>query len=417
MREYDLLGEGFYANPYPTLADMRREDPCWFDPRLNAFITTRYQDVNRVLHDHDDFSSQRVAQFVNGAPPHLQKKVDAYVGELSRWLLFVDPPHHTTLRARLLQAFGPRFLPLVAEAAEAATTRALQQMETNATADVINDFAYPVPTRVLAQVLGISDADIERFKAWTTDVFTLMGSGVADEAAVEAGYRGVTDLREYVLALMQQKRESPAEDVVSALANPADGESGDSVPDDDIVGLFMAMIVAGHETTTGLIGNAIRAILSDPGCRKWVLGRSDFPESAAEELLRYDGPVFSVVRRARHDVVVAGQFVGEGAFIINILNAGNRDPRKFSDPDRLDFERLQPVHLGLGTGIHGCIGAPMARSVIRVAVSRFVHHFPNATVADGCTWQRNLSVRGMLALPVILNAAHFPVEGAGTLHG
>lgn len=417
MREYDLLGEGFYANPYPTLADMRREDPCWFDPRLNAFITTRYQDVNRVLHDHDDFSSQRVAQFVNGAPPHLQKKVDAYVGELSRWLLFVDPPHHTTLRARLLQAFGPRFLPLVAEAAEAATTRALQQMETNATADVINDFAYPVPTRVLAQVLGISDADIERFKAWTTDVFTLMGSGVADEAAVEAGYRGVTDLREYVLALMQQKRESPAEDVVSALANPADGESGDSVPDDDIVGLFMAMIVAGHETTTGLIGNAIRAILSDPGCRKWVLGRSDFPEAAAEELLRYDGPVFSVVRRARHDVVVAGQFVGEGAFIINILNAGNRDPRKFSDPDRLDFERLQPAHLGLGTGIHGCIGAPMARSVIRVAVSRFVHRFPNATVADGCTWQRNLSVRGMLALPVILNGAHFPVEGAGTLHG
>ena len=190
MGEYDLLGEAFYADPYPTLAEMRREDPCWFDPRLNAFITTRYHDVRRVLYDHDDFSSARAAVFVNGAPPHLRGKVDVYVGELSRWLLFVDPPHHTVLRARLLQSLGPRFLDLVTEAAEQAVTEALHKIQARPTADVISDFAYPVPTRVLARVLGISDADIERFKAWTTDIFTLIGAGVADEAAVEAGYRG-----------------------------------------------------------------------------------------------------------------------------------------------------------------------------------------------------------------------------------
>jgi len=103
--EYDLLGEAFYADPYPTLAAMRREDPCWFDPRLRAFIITRYNDVHRVLHGHEDFSSQRVAQFVNGAPPHLQSKVEVYVDELSRWLLFVDPPQHTLVRGHLLQSF------------------------------------------------------------------------------------------------------------------------------------------------------------------------------------------------------------------------------------------------------------------------------------------------------------------------
>ena len=417
MREYDLLGEGFYIDPYPTLAEMRREDPCWFDPRLKAFITTRYQDIRRVLYDHDDFSSQRVAQFVNGAPPYLQDKVDTYVGELSRWLLFLDPPHHAVLRARLLQSFGSRFLDLVGEAAEQAATDALDKIEACPAADVISDFAYPVPTRVLARVLGISNADIERFKAWTTDVFTLIGAGVADEAAVETGYRGVTELREYVLALLQHKREAPADDVLTALANPANDEPGEIVPDDDIVGLFMAMIIAGHETMTGLIGNALHAILSDSRCRNWILDKPNLPEAAVDELIRYDGPVLSIMRRAKRDVVIAGQVVGEGSYVFNVLNAGNRDPRKFRDPDRLDFSRPQPDHVGLGTGIHQCLGAPMARRVIREAVPRFVHRFPNAAVVDGCVWQRNISIRGMLALPVILGGSQATMEGASTSYG
>jgi cytochrome P450 len=404
VREYDLLGAAFYADPYPTLAEMRREDPCWFDPRLSAFVITRYQDVRRVLYDHDDFSSERVAQFVHGAPPHLQDKVDVYVGELSRWLLFVDPPHHTVLRTRLLQSLGPRFLDLVSQAAEQAVTEALDTMQGRPAADLISDFAYPVPTRVLARVLGISDADIERFKTWTTDVFTLIGAGVANEAAVETGYRGVVDLRDYVLALLRHKREAPADDVLSALANPVPGEIGETVPDDDIVGLFMAMIIAGHETTTGLIGNALYAILSGPGSRQWILDNPDFPETAVDELLRYDGPVLSLMRRANRDVVIAGQVVQQGAFIFNVLNAGNRDPRQFSDPDRLDFGRPQPAHVGLGTGIHQCVGAPMARRVVSVAVPRFVHRFPDATLADGRVWQRNISIRGLSALPVTLNA-------------
>lgn len=417
MREYDLLGETFYADPYPTLAEMRREDPCWFDPRLNAFVITRYQDIRRVLYDHDDFSSERVAQFVNGAPSHLQGKVDVYVRELSRWLLFVDPPHHTVLRARLLESLGPRFLDLVTEAAERAVTEALRAMEERPVADLISDFAYPVPTWVLARVLGISDADIERFKAWTTDVFTLIGAGVANEAAVETGYRGVVDLREYVLDLLQRKRKSPAHDVLSALANPVNADADEAVPDDDIVGLFMAMIIAGHETTTGLIGNAIHAILGDPRCRQWILDNPDFPETAVDELLRYDGPVLSLMRRANRDVVIAGQVVKQGAFIFNFLNAGNRDPRMFSDPDRLDFDRPQPAHVGLGTGIHQCVGAPMARRVVRAAVPRFVHRFPDATLAEGRIWQQNISIRGMLTLPVTLNSRQVAApEDAGASH-
>lgn len=408
MREYDLLSQEFYANPYPILAEMRREDPCWYDARLKAFVTTRYQDVKRVLRDGNDFSSQRVAQFVNGAPAHLEEKVDAYVDELSRWLMFLDPPNHTVLRSRLLQSFGPRFLPLVAAEAEKATTEALDKMEATSSADLINDFAYPVPTQVLARVLGISDADIERFKEWTTDVFTLIGAGVADDEAVETGYRGMTELREYVLELLSQKRRSPAEDVLSALANPAPGEPADTlVPDRDIAGLFMALIIAGHEAMTGLIGNGLYGILNDSRCRDWILNRADFPETAVDELLRYDCPILSIMRRAKRDVVVAGQFVPEGAFIFNVLNAGNRDPRQFSDPDRLDFDRPAPAHVGLGVGMHQCVGAPMTKVVVREAIPRLVRRFPNVAIASGCVWLQNISIRGLLAMPVVLHGSQF----------
>ena len=228
----------------------------------------------------------------------------------------------------------------------------------------------------------------------------------------------MVDLREYVLSLLRHKRALPANDILSALANPVNGEVGDAVPDDDIVGLFMAMIIAGHETTTGLIGNALYAILGDPRSRQRVLDNPDFPETVVDELLRYDGPVLSLVRRASRDVVIAGQVVKQGAFIINVLNAGNRDPRKFSDPDRLDFDRPQPAHVGLGTGIHQCVGAPMARRVVGAAVPRFVHRFPDATLADGRIWQRNISIRGMLALPVTLNASQVAARrDAGPSHG
>jgi cytochrome P450 len=381
---------------------MRRADPCWYDPRLKAFVTTRYQDIKRVLRDAD-FSSERVAQFVNGAPPHLQTKVDTYVTELSRWLIFRDPPHHTILRNRLLQSMGPRFLPLVASAAAEAVTEALRRIERSKTSDVIHDFAAPVPTRVLARLLGISDSDIESFKNWTNDIFTLMGSGVADEGAVEVAYRGVTDLRRFVLNLLRQKRQAPAEDVLSSLANSGEGEGMSSVPDEDIVGMIMALIVAGHDSTTSLIGNALKAILSDPQQRDWVSANRNFPDGAVDELIRFDGPILSVARRAKCDVLIAGHFVSQGSFLINLLIAGNRDPREFSEPEKLNFNRQESDHVGFGVGIHQCVGAPIARAVMREAVPRFIQRFPLTEVAEGCVWLRNLSNRGLATMPVKLN--------------
>ena len=403
MADYDLLSADFYCDPYPILAEMRREDPCWFDHRLGAFVLTRYGDVARVLQG-EDFSAQRVRQFTRGAPDHLRAKVEVYVDALERWLLFVDPPHHTRLRARLQRAFGPALLPVIGAASRDAVQAALDELDGAGSADVIAAFAYPVPTRVLARVFGISDADIECFKRWTTEIFALIGAGVADTNAVEAGYRGVVGLREYVLAMLAEKRRTPSDDMLSALARPL-AEESEEVDDEDLVGLVMSMIVAGHETSTNLIGNALRAVMLDPELRERVCGRSELPEAAIEEFVRFDGPVASMLRRAKRDIVIAGTFVPEGSFLFSFLLSANRDPRQFPSPDRLDLNRPLPAHVGFGVGMHRCVGAFMARTVVRKAVQAFARRYPGASLGDGCIWQHNTSFRGMAAMPVELGRA------------
>lgn len=396
---YDLASDGFVADPYPTLAEMRRADPCWFDHRLEAYVVTRFHDVERVLQD-PDFSAQRVEQFAHGAPEHLKTKVEVFVRELGRWLLFVDPPHHTALRARLLRAFGPWLLPRIAEAARGAIARTLDEIAVQPSPDIIRDYAYPIPTRVLATILGISTADIERFKQWTTDIFTLVGAGFADEETVEIGYKGAVELRDFVLQLLEQKRRTPSDDVLSALAE-RDPDGASEIDDNDIVGLFMSIIVAGHETTTNLIGNAIDNLIADADARRHVTTNGALSEHEVDELIRFDGPVLSMLRRAKRDVVVAGQRVKQGDVVVSVLSAANRDPRRHAQPDRLDFQRSDSGHLGLGVGMHRCVGAAMARCVTGLAVPAFHSRFSKASVGIGVR-HRNLSFRGYASLPADL---------------
>jgi pimeloyl-[acyl-carrier protein] synthase len=403
MADYDILSDAFYDDPYPTLAAMRRDDPCWYDPRLGAYVLTRFNDIERTLQD-PRFSAERVRQFTRGAPPHLQPKLDVYVAELERWLLFCDPPIHTRLRTRLMNAFGPRFIPLIREAAAEATRAAVAAIALEPSPDLIAHFSYPIPTRVLTRLLGIEEADIERFKQWTTDIFALIGAGVANEAAVDLGYRGVTELREYVLELIARKRAEPQEDVLSALCSVELGPGEEPLSDDDVIGLFMAIIVAGHETSTNLIGNALHGVMTDVRVRDWIVDNGGVTERSVDEFVRFDGPVWSMIRRAKQDLSIAGQLIREGDFVFSMLNSGNRDPRRFPTPDRLDLDRPWPEHVGLGVGIHRCVGAGMARVVVREAVSQFVAAFPHAAIGGPLEWQRNMSIRGLNTFPVALDA-------------
>lgn len=404
VAEFDILGEAFFANPYPTLAALRKDAPCWYDPRLDAHVVTRYHDIEHVLQD-ERFSAERVRQFGRGAPEHMEHELAACVRELERWLLFRDPPGHTSLRRRLSRAVGSHLLPNVRRAAKATVAKALAELSWNDAPDLVRDLAYPVPTQVLAELLGVGSGDIERFKRWTTDIFALIGAGIADERAVELGHRGVVGLHAYALELLHERRQRPRNDLLSVLAAQGPEPDGTEVSDEDVVGLVMTTIVAGHETTTNLIANSLHAIMSDPRAREWVLARRGIGEGSVDELARFDGPVLSLIRRARRDVTIAGKLVREGECVFSMLSAGNRDPRKFPGPDRLDFERPRPSHLAFGVGMHACLGAIIARAVVSEAVTELLVTYPDVAIRPGCAWQRNLSIRGLATLPVELGAS------------
>jgi cytochrome P450 len=398
MPDIDILSDAFFADPYPTFAEMRRDQPCYYDTRLEAHILTRYRDVERAL-GSDEFSAERVDQWGKGAPDHVQDELAFFTRELKRWIPFNDPPIHTRLRARLGASFGPHNLPRIEQLARSLVAEGLDQLDAAGDVDLIRDFAFPVPSRILAALMGIPAEDIGLFKQWTVEIFTLIGAGVATEDAVRTGYRGIGAMRDYCRALIDERRARPQDDVVSALI--ATGTPGDPVTDDDVAGMVMTMIAAGHETTTYLIGNAVHAVMRDDRSRETVLG-SGLTAEAVEEFARYDGAVFSIIRRALTDLTIAGELVPQGAPVFCMLHSANRDPRVNRDPDRLDLARAKVTHVGFGAGIHKCIGSLMARTVVREAVQRLFERFPAAQPSGEVTWISNLGLRGMATFPVRL---------------
>lgn len=401
MPDFDVLSDAFFANPYPTFAAMRRDAPCYYDTRLEAHILTRYRDVEHAL-GGEDFSAERVDQWGKGAPAQVQDELAFFARELKRWIPFNDPPVHTRLRSRLGASFGPHNLPRIEQLAREHVATGLAGLDPAGEIDFIRDFAFPVPSRILAALMGIPAGDIGLFKQWTVEIFTLIGAGVATEAAVRTGHHGIGAMRDYCRALIDERRARPQDDVVSALI--ATGTPDDPVTDDDVAGMVMTMIAAGHETTTYLIGNAVHAVMGDARSRDLVLD-SGLGTDAVEEFARYDGAVFSIIRRARADLTINGELVPQGAPVFCMLHSANRDPRVNREPDRLDLARAKVTHVGFGAGIHKCIGSLMARTVVREAVQEFIRRFPAAQPAGEVTWISNLGLRGMATFPVQLGRA------------
>ena len=401
MPDFDILSDAFFDNPYPTFAEMRRDAPCYYDTRLEAHVLTRFRDVERAL-GGEEFSAERVDQWGKGAPDQVQDELAFFTRELKRWIPFNDPPVHTRLRTRLGASFGPHNLARIEQLARSEIAAGLDGLDPSGEVDLIRDYAFPAPSRILAGLMGIPSDDIGLFKQWTVEIFTLIGAGVATEEAVRTGHHGIGAMRDYCRALIDERRTRPQDDIVSALI--ANGTADDPVTDDDVAGMVMTMIAAGHETTTYLIGNAVNAVMADARSREAVLG-SGLAAESVEEFARFDGAVFSIIRRARADLTINGELVPQGAPVFCMLHSANRDPRVNRDPDRLDLARAKVTHVGFGSGIHKCIGSLMARTVVREAVQRLFERFPAAQPDGAPTWIRNLGLRGMATFPVRLGGA------------
>jgi cytochrome P450 len=399
----ELSSVEFFADPYATYRRLREEDPVhWCEP-WQQWVVTRFDDVLEVNKDPGRFSSAGwERKFILGLPPELQTLPHMQRHYSTKVLSMTDPPEHTRLRRLVVRSFTPRVLEALRPAIEKIVHELLDHVEGQATMDVIEDVAYPLPAIVIAQMLGAPDDARESFMRWSKDVVDFVGTGHPDEDRARRNERTLREFREFLEPIVRDRRENPCGDLMSILASPT--EEGDRLTDDELVSTCIVLLFAGHETTANLIGNGMLALLRRPEQMMLLRARPELAAGAVEEMLRYDSPVQRNRRLASVDVDLHGKRIRAGDSVLVFMGSANRDPKKFESPDVFDIERSPNQHMAFGHGIHFCVGSALSRLEAPIAISALLERFPELRLADGFEerWRHNITFRGLESLEVAL---------------
>ena len=407
--DYDPRQPEIIANPFPMFARLRASDPVHLSERLGGWVLTRYRDVRMVLADRR-FSADRISPYRDHLAPSQQTALRELLAMLGMWAVFNDPPAHTRRRALLSGLFSAGRIAALRPTISAVVDRLLAPLDERQRFDLIADFAYPLPAIVIARIVGVPAEDIGQFKIWSDDLAAFVGSALTTPDKRERAERGARELAAYFRRMLADHRDRPREDALSTLlAAEVDGER---LSEEEIVASAMLLLFAGHETTTNLIGNGVLALLRHPD--QWALLRTkpELTQSAVEEMLRYDGPTQAMTRIAREAIVLSGaagekRTIPAGARVFALLNAANRDPEIFAEPDCLLIERSGNRHVSFGIGTHFCLGAPLARLEAEIGLAALVRRFPDLALTNGpVEWSDSFVLRGVRALPLCRADAH-----------
>jgi pimeloyl-[acyl-carrier protein] synthase len=391
--QFNPMAPEFVVDPYPTYHRLRAEDPVHHSP-LGFWVLTRYADVIAMLRDprliKEPIAAFVAARFGMAVPPGLGLS-----------MLDRDPPDHTRLRGLVSKAFTPKALESLRPHIQGIVDGLLAKVEGRGEMDLIEEFAYPLPVRVICEMLGVPVADHERFKQWGLDIARGLDAIMLppDSEVAQRSMAGRRALAAYFRELIAERRAAPREDMLSALI--AAEEAGDKLNEDELMATCLLLLVAGHETTVNLIGNGSLALLRHPAELRKLRDNPGLITSAVEELLRFDGPVQRTARIPSEDITIGDHTIPKGEMVMPFLGAADRDPAQFPDPDCLDITRGDNRHIAFGMGIHFCLGAPLARMEGQIAINTMLQRFPKLALAiDKPEYRQSLTLRGLQALPV-----------------
>jgi len=387
----------FLADPFPLFARMRDEDPCHWSPRLKSWVLTRYDDVRAVC-TGQQMSSDRLRPFFETLPSTAAGRIACLVRYLSLWMVFRDPPDHTRLRRLASRVFTLKAMRAMRPNVEAITAHLLAQIGERGEFDFISAFAAPLPALVIMDLLGVPRAELARIKRLSDDIALFIGSsrGAGEKyASAEAATQEMADFFRSLIAL---RRAAPQADLLSELVRVE--ENGDRLTEDELVATCILLLFAGHETTTNHIANGLLALLRFPGEMRKLRADPSLAQRAVEELLRYDGPTTAQGRIVQVEHELHGKTLRPGERVFLMINAANRDPRAYPEPDRLDLERDGVPHLAFGFGLHICLGFPLARLEGEVSLPAVLARFPRIEPAAQARWLDSLVFRGMSEFPV-----------------
>ncbi len=403
--QVDLFSPDFKANPYPTYAHLRSEAPIHrvaLPDGRGMWLVTRYEDVSAILRDErfvKDWRNAMTPEQIAGVPP-----IPEVMKPLTRNMLDTDPPDHERLRALVSKAFTPRLIERMRPRVQEIADTLLDAVQDKGEMDLIDDYAFPLPIIVIAELLGVSAEDRNKFREWSNAAVSGDTTQEYVEKVLLPHMQAFTD---YLRALFEEKRENPKDDLISALVRAE--EAGDKLSEDELLAMVFLLLVAGHETTVNLIGNGVLALLQHPDQLQKLTEDPSLIKPAIEELLRYDGPVeTSSERFAREDIRIGETVIPRGEMVLVVLASADHDPERFPNPDALDITRADNKHVAFGKGIHFCMGAPLARMEGQIAINTLLRRMPGLQLKDSpesLSWRPGLVLRGLRGLPVKFSPA------------
>jgi cytochrome P450 len=397
----DILTPEFLQNPHRVYAELCEEAPIH---RINVngprWALVRYAECFQFLRDPRLSSAGRIRFLLSKLLPETRSNFTELERALEMWMLLLDAPEHTRLRKLLNKGFSPAVVEALRSQVEAMVDGMLDaEVPTGADRiDIVRDIAYPLPVRVIAQMLGVPASRHQEFIDWTNAIAVFFGSPMTDETA-GAAQEAVLALTDFFRKILADRRRHKGNDLISILIDIE--EDGHVLTEEELYAQCVMLLFGGHETTRNLIGNGMYTLLKHPEEMANLPRNPEIIRTAVEELLRYEGPVQFASRVAKEEMEIAGTRIHAGDSVLFCLPAANRDPRKFEHPDRLNLKRLKNDHLAFGAGAHFCIGNQLARLEGQVAILKLLQRFPAMRLAsESSEWVPNFNLRGLKSLVV-----------------
>lgn len=398
--------------PYPVYARLREAPPVWA-PELESYVVTRFEDVQQVLQDATTFSSQLVQgpvamrQIVDGfqaiaaADPNLAKRLREAV--IARpVLLGSDGEEHRRRRELVNKAFTPKRIKVMEPQITEIANELIDGFLSRGEVELVSEFSTPLPLRVIATAIGVSEDDIESFKRWSRDIIAPFGAGPPSKAALEARVTADQEFVAYFTDRIEERRRVSTDDILSDLVRAEDG--GQRLTRSETLVICGELLAAGHETTLSLITASVLAITQDRDLSLSVRAEPSRIPALVEEVLRLEGPLQGSYRMATTDTVVGGVAIEQGAHLFLSIGSADRDERQFSEADHLDLSRPNARrHMAFGRGAHACVGSLLARAEARIALEALLARLDDIELVvdpDDLDYVPSVVARGLVSLPL-----------------
>lgn len=397
---YDPFDETTRRNPFPLYEALQMHDPVHWSETLRCWIITRYDDVRQVALS-PAMSSDRLRPFYESLKDERRDILSGVMRYLSLWLVFKAPPEHTRLRKLLNSVFTLQMIQSLEPQIRGTVRHILDEVDQDRQVDFMTDIAVLLPAYVILDMLGVPRADFPMIKVWSDDLRLFIGTSKGEEDKYRKAREGADNMSAYFREVILQRQRQLGDDVISKMIAVRD-ELG-ALTEDELVATCMLILFGGHETTTNLLGSAVVSLLDNPGQLQRLQQNPELIELAVEEFLRYDGPSNSIARVIATDHELHGKPLKAGDRVFAMINAANRDPRRFERPHELDLGRTPNRHLTFGQGLHFCLGAPLARLEAKVCIGELVQRHPHMRHGSGeVEWIDALVMRGPAYLPLRL---------------